>query len=286
MKDIVDRHYGRLFPAFFISRKLTANQSINFSYSRRINRPAFTDLAPFIFFFDPNTFVSGNSALQPAITDNIKVDYTFKKYLLSASYSYEDNYIAVFQSRIDPKTNKQVLFAENLHAVQSVSLLLSMPFTIRPWWSMQNNISGIWQNASLDNDHNLPRSNVKQANVNLRNIQSFQLPGDFSMELSGSYQSASIFGRYKVQGYGQLDVGVQKKFKNHNEKIRLAYTNIFSSNKWVWQTNTGSDNFSRTTLQFSKATVQITYSRNFGRNSVKAARDRTTGAAEERGRVQ
>ena len=145
-------------------------------------------------------------------------------------------------------------------------------------------MTGIWQQATLNDGDK--RSKVTQANINLRVMQSFLLPRNFSMELNGSYQSASIFGRYKVKAYGQMDFGVQKKLKNHNEKLRVAYTNIFSSDKWVWQTNTGADNFSRTTLQFNKASVQLTYSRNFGCNSVKAARDRATGAAEERSRVQ
>ncbi len=59
VKNIVDRHYGSLFPSFFISRKLNQENSINFAYSRRITRPAFTELAPFVLFIDPNTFFSG-----------------------------------------------------------------------------------------------------------------------------------------------------------------------------------------------------------------------------------
>jgi outer membrane receptor protein involved in Fe transport len=284
MKDLVDRHYGRLFPTFFISRKIADDQSINFSYSRRINRPPFTDLAPFIFFFDPNTFFSGNPALQPSINDQFGFGYTLRRYLITANYSYENDFIAVFQSRIDPKTNKQLIFAENLRAVQTLSLQFSAPVNITKWWTLQSNISGTWQQADLGNENKGLK--VKQVNLNLRVIQTFTLPKDISMELGGFYQSASIFGRYRVNGYGQLDFGFQKKFKTHNQKIRLAYTDIFSTSKWIWRTNISDDNFARTTLQFTKATIQLTYSRSFGRNSVKAARQRMTGAAEEKDRIR
>ena len=117
-------------------------------------------------------------------------------------------------------------------------------------------------------------------------MQNFQLPKNYSVELTAFYQTASIFGRYKVEPYGKVDIGIQKKFKNNNERLRLAATNIFSTFKWVWLTNIETDNFSKTTLQFSKATINLTYSRNFGRNTVKAARERNTGSAEERRRVQ
>lgn len=283
-KNIVDRHYGRLFPSFFISRKINDDQAISFSYSRRINRPTFNDMAPFIFFWDPNTFFSGNAALQPAISETIKTDFTYKKLLASLSYSYDNNSIAGFQSRVDPKTNKQVIFAENLDYLQTVTLVLALPFDIIKSWSMQNNLTGTWQQASTA--YNSDPLKIALVNLNIRTIQNFQLLKDYSIELTAFYQTASIFGRYKVEPYGQVDVGIQKKFKNNNERLRLAGTNIFSTYKWVWVTHIETDNFSKTILQHNKATISLTYSRSFGRNSVKAARERNTGSAEERERVQ
>ncbi len=284
VKNIVDRHYGRLFPSLFISRRMNDDQTINFSYSRRINRPTFNDMAPFIFFFDPNTFFSGNPALQPSISETIKTDLTYKKILLSLSYSYDDNSIAIFQTRIDPKTNKQIIFAENLNYLQTASIVLALPFNINKWWSMQNNIIGTWQ--QIGTTYANISLKVQLANLNIRTTQNFQLPKDYSIELTAFYQTASIFGRYIIEPYGEVDLGLQKKFKNNNERLRLAVTDIFSSFKFIWRTNMETENFAKTILQFSKATISLTYSRNFGRNSVKATRDRNTGSAEERGRVQ
>lgn len=283
-KDLVDRHYGRLFPSLFISHKLTEKQSVNFSYTRRINRPAFTDMAPFIFFFDPNTFFSGNAALQPSVTDNIKADFTFSKNLLSVGYSHDNDFIALFQSTIDPKTNKQIIFTENLNYVNTASFIAAIPIDINKWWALQTNLTGIWQKAAFNSEAG--KSKADQAHLNIRISQSFQISKNYSAELNGYYQTASIFGRYKVKPYGQLDAGIQKKFRNNNEKLRLAVNNIFSSVKWAWQTNTGMDNFSKTELRFNGITVNLSYSRSFGRNSVKSARDRSTGSSEESGRVR
>lgn len=282
-KNIVDRHYGNLFPSLFISRKISELKSINFSYSRRINRPTFNDLAPFIFFFDPNTFISGNAALQPSISDNVKADYTFKQMLFSLSYSYDNNSIAGFQSKIDPKTNKQVFFAENMNFLRTVSMVVALPVVIKKWWNVQNNLTGTWQQASGTLD-NAPFE-IKLANVNMRMMQNFLLPKNYSVELAGVYQSSSIFGRFKVKPYGQVDVGIQKKFKTKNQRLNLAVTDVFSTYKWVWVTNVESLNFSRTSLQFTRATINLTYSRNFGSNTVKASRGRNTGSAEESKRV-
>jgi hypothetical protein len=284
VKDTIDRHYGRLFPSIFISRKINDDQSINFSYSRRINRPTFNDMAPFIFFFDPNTFISGNAGLQPAISENLKADFIFKKLLASLSYSYDDNSIAGFQSSIDTKTGKQIFFAENLDYLKTVSLVVAMPFELTRWWSMQNNVIGTWQQASTT--YLKTPIKIQQANLNVRTTQNFQFPKNYSLEITAFYQTTSIFGRFKVEPYGKLDIGIQKKFKNNNERLRLAVQDVFSSLKSVWVTNVDSENFSKTHLQYSRATFNLTYSRNFGRSSVKAAQNRSGGSAEERRRVQ
>ena len=174
VKDIVDRHYGRLFPSLFVSRKISDDKTVNFSYSRRIERPTFNDMAPFIFFFDPNTFISGNASLQPAISETIKGDFILDKNLFSVSYTYDDNSIAAFQSRIDQKTGKQVFFAENFNNMQTVSLVASIPLEPTRWWSTQTNLTGTWQQASTTY-LNAPVK-IQQANLNARTTQLFQLP--------------------------------------------------------------------------------------------------------------
>ena len=53
---IVDLHYGKIFPTFYLSRKLKENNTVQFAYSRRIDRPTFNQLAPFVLLLTPDTF--------------------------------------------------------------------------------------------------------------------------------------------------------------------------------------------------------------------------------------
>src|SRR5665213_2977109 len=104
--NIVNRKYGELFPTFYVSKKINDDNSMNFSYSRRITRPTFNDLAPFTIFFDPKTFFTGNPALQPAIANAVQASYVYKNYIFSLSYTHENNTIERFQTdRIDTVTN-------------------------------------------------------------------------------------------------------------------------------------------------------------------------------------
>ncbi|TAL50486.1 MAG: TonB-dependent receptor, partial [Chitinophagaceae bacterium] len=136
VKTIVDRHYGNLFPSFFFLHKINDSNSVNFSYSRRIWRPSFADLAPWVIFYDPKTFQTGNPALLPSITDAVNASYTYKNKMLSLSYSYISDPINN-QPALDEKANRLVNTVTNGKNFRIFTINLSLPFTITKWWSMQ-----------------------------------------------------------------------------------------------------------------------------------------------------
>ncbi|MEJ7679885.1 MAG: outer membrane beta-barrel family protein [Segetibacter sp.] len=229
-KNIVDRHYGRLFPTLFLSRKINDKNSFNLSYSRRITRPTFNDLAPFVIFLDPTTFISGNPALQPSISDAVKGDYLYKNFIFSLTYTYEKDPIASFQTKVDPKTNRQYISAENLNYQKTLNASFSLPFTLTNWWNMQNNLTGEWQ--QINALYNNAPITVEQKNLQFFSSQNFKLPKDFSAELSGFYQSGGLFGRSVFKSIYSVNFGIQKKISERAGSLRFGVDNIFNSLKF------------------------------------------------------
>ena len=284
-KNIVDRRYGRWFPTLFLSRKLNDTHSFNLSYNRRITRPTFNDLAPFVIFLDPTTFISGNPALQPSISDALKGDYLYKNFIFSLTYTYAKDPIASFQSKVDPKTNKQYVSAENLNYQKTLNISFSLPFSLTKWWNMQNNLAGEWQQINVL--YNNAPITVEQKNFQIFSSQNFKLPKDFSIELSGFYRSGGLFGRSIFKSIYTVNCGIQKKISEKAGSLRFGVDNIFNSLKFKANQNYPEHNLiSQANLVFANRNFKLTYTCKFGNSVLKSQRNRTTGSEEERGRVQ
>jgi hypothetical protein len=284
--DIVDRNYGEFFPTFYFTRTIDENNSANFSYSRRITRPTFNDLAPFTIFFDPKTFFTGNPALQPAIANAVQASYIYKNYIFSLAYTYEKNSIEGFQTvRVDSISNMLYLSAKNFNYEQYLTASVATPVNITSWWTMQNNMNVNWR--QVNTIYNDAPVQLQVVYYNVISSQRFNFPNELSFELSGMYSSASYFGTAKLKYLYQVDAGVQKKFNKGTDNVRFSANDIFNSGSdYRFEENIPIPGaIIKGRLNFGLVAFKLTYTRNFGNRSLKDKRDRATNAENELQRV-
>ena len=280
---LVDTQDGYLFPTFFVQKNLQNENSMGFSYARRITRPTFNELAPFVFFVDPNTFLSGNPDLKPAISDAMKLDYTIKQLLISFQYSYTKDEIAPFQPTIDQNSNEQTLSTQNLSYFRSYVINTSFPIHFAPWWELRSNFSGKYQVFKTAHLNENPTLNSYGVTANL--VNTIDLPGEFSMEISGYYQSRSVWGIMQFEPMGSVNAGIQKRIADGRGSLRLSADDIFRTSLWRSNTDVPSANLdSQLFYDFSSRNVKMTFTWNFGNSKIKSV-DVSTGSEEEQGRV-
>ncbi len=282
--NIVDRKYGRLFPSLFLSRTISKESSLGVSYSRRITRPTFNDLAPFVIFTDPNTYFAGNAALQPAISNTLKADYRFKGTLVTLQYTHEDSTIASFQAQVKEGTNKQYSISNNLKNQKTLSFTISQSYAPTKWWSMYANLTGIWQQTNAY--YNGAPIRVEVPNLTATTMQSFLFPKQMSLELTGYFNSGGLFGIFKLQPFGAANAALQKKFKKNGGKLSLGYDNIF--NTMVFRSKADIPALGQVfqySLQFTQPTVKLSWSCPFGNQKMKTS-TRVLRSEDERKRVQ
>jgi len=278
----VKRDYSNLFPSLFFLHNIKEDQSVNFTYSRRIWRPSFSDLAPYVIFLDPKTFSTGNPALQPAIIDAASTAFTIKNKIITFSYDHISHLINEVP-KIDEATNKMVKAVQNSQGAQSLSLGLSLPFTISKWFNIQNNLTGTWSQMNA-----FYKAAVKTENFGyyLNCGQNFILPKDFSIGLTEYYNSGSIWGLYHFKPSGSVDIGAQKKLGKSRSVLSLNLNNVFNTQTGRIYADIPEQNLViRINQTYSYPGISLTFIKNFGNDKVTGKRERSTGAEDEKNRA-
>lgn len=132
--------YTKLFPNVFVKYPFNENnnQFISFSYTRRITRPQYTLLNPFVYLLNQFTIKKGNPYLQPAISQALSVTYSFTKSLAaSANYSFTKDALSDVNLN---QGNYNIETFGNLSSSQSLSFGVNYSHEITKWWSTFNDI--------------------------------------------------------------------------------------------------------------------------------------------------
>jgi len=279
---VVDRNIGRFFPSVFLTHDINQQNSLNFSYVKRINRPAFSDMAPFVIFLDPSTSFGGNAALQPAVVHSVQAGYRFKDFNITAQYSREDSSIVRFQNRFNPAENTQLIVPDNLQDQQIVTASLAFPIRIAGWWRMRYSATYTWRESSVRDNSGI--LTFRNNNLAVNGSQSFTLGGSLSAEISGFFQTRSQVGNVTFDPLGSLNAGIQKQFSN-NSRLSFNITDMLNSLKRTGITDLAAEEFfANRTFDFSQRTFKLTYNVSFGNQKIKGARNRDS-AREEQERI-
>jgi outer membrane receptor for ferrienterochelin and colicin len=280
--QVVDRSLNRLFPSLFLSHDINQQNSLNFSYGKRINRPAFSDMAPFVIFLTPNTSFGGNAALQPAIAHTFQAGYRYGDFNITAQYSIEDSSIVRFQNRFNPGENTQIIVPDNLKEQQIFSTSIAFPFRVTAWWRMRYSATYTWRESTMRDGPEMLM--FRNNNLALNGSQSFTFGNNFSAEISGFYQTQSQVGNVRFDPLGSLNFGVSKQFSN-SSRLSFNMTDLLNTLKRSGVTNLENDDFFvNRTFDFSQRTFNLTYTFSFGSQNVKGARNRDS-AREEQQRI-
>ncbi len=283
--NIVDRNRGRWFPSIFLSNQLDEDNKLQLSYSRRIDRPSFKQLAPWFIFFDPTTVDTGNPTLRASISNAIRASYSWKTVQVDFQYTHTNNLIGRFQPSVDIETNTQVNGSKNFDDALLAAMTVSFPVKITSFWEFRSSWTAQWTRVN---------DNAEGENLSFENTSwyangssTIKLPKQFSLEMNGVYFSPALSGIIVWQSFNRFDIGIQKVFNNNNGTLKFAVSDLFTGGNWDGELDDPDIDFKLDSyFGFAERVFRLTYSRQFGNSKLKGQRKRATGSAEEQRRVQ
>ena len=273
--------YTNLFPTVFVGYNPSEKNQFSFSYGRRINRPNYEDLNPFLFFLDKYTYGAGNPFLRPQYSNVFELNHTFRQFLTtSLNYSHTKD---LFNETFEEKGFATIVRQGNYGFMNDLSLSLSAQVPVAKWWSANiyaegkyNQFKGILYGEDL---------NIHATTYLLNVTNQFKMNKGWSAELSGFYRTPGIEGQIQIKSMGQLSAGLQKQVLNSKGTIKLNVRDILKT-----QHPSGNINFQNTAATFSQkndnrvATLSFTY--RFGKPIKGIQKRKTGGAGDEQNRVK
>lgn len=281
--EIVERDYTDFFPSFGLSYQMNPKNNFQLNYSRRLNRPSYQDLNPFRNRLDELTFEQGNPFLNPEYTHSIQLSHSWNyKLNTSISFSHSEELI----TRITDTTEVTSAFITHLNLADqyAYSINVSAPIPINDWWNTYTSMTGVRTHNSADfGDGKIV--DISVTTFNIYSQQSFNLPKGISMEISGWYNSPSIWGgTFRMDAMWSLSAGIQKQFLDDQLTIKLGVDDIFLSTNW-----SGTSDFGALFLNVNgredsrRFKINMTYK--FGNQQVKVKR-RNAGLEDESNRIK
>ena len=276
------RNYNSLFPTVFVSYKATDKHQFGMSLGRRIDRPAYQNLNPFLYFIDNYTYESGNPYIKPQFTINAEISHTYNSFLTTTlNYSRTTDFMTETFEQLNYAT---IVRDGNIGVRQNAGISISAQLKPTKWWnaSLYGNYNYNVYNGVLYGED----VNVKASNITFNVNNQFRFNKGWSAELSGFYRTKGVEGQIMIQPMGQMSAGVFKLVFKGKGTLRLNVRDIFYT-----QQAKGNIDFQQTRARFENLRDSrlgsIAFTWRFGKPIKTQQNNRKTGGAtDEQNRVR
>jgi hypothetical protein len=280
------RNYTSLFPTAYVNYQLNAKHTFTLTYGRRINRPNYQDLNPFVWFLDSLTYRQGNPFLLPQFSNNFEFRHAHKTGVTTVlNYTSTND---VISQVLKQQGRTTFLTPDNVARLQNVGIAITVPVKMNKWWTSNvflnvynNHFNGLYFNAAK-NTNDVIDLQYTSFMLNVTNTFSFQK--GWSGELSGWYRAKTVEQLNIADPMYFLTMGVQKNIMKGKGTIRFNFRDPFHWQKFGAYTNYSNIDV-RMTNKWNNRALNLSFSYRFGKSTVQQARRRTTGATEEESRA-
>lgn len=277
------RRYTNLFPTVYLSYKFDtlANNQVGINYGRRIDRPYYQDLNPFISPLDKFTYYVGNPFLKPAFTNSFELSHTYKN-KITTTLSY---------SKIKDDVNETIEITNGLYfsrpgnigTKEIKTISVDAGFDPAKWLNIHAYTE--FTNISSRSNFYTGQLNTSGSYWFINSNARITLGKGWDGELSGNYRTKLYDAQFIIGTLWQANAALQKKLSS-STTLKMSVNDIFYSRKVTGQiTNLASADASWVNKADSRF-VTLSLSYRFGKAIANQRKHDATGAESEQNRVK
>ena len=291
VKSPFDNPYTKIYPSAFLLYKLTDRQSMQFGYSKKVNRPNRRTLSPF-----PNNtqdisrLRNGNPYLRPEYSDVMELSFSSnsRKLNLNMSSSYKNTSDVImwwdrdYMTFIDTErpsgpdtTTYEILTAGNAENSKSINFSGNIMYRPMPLASIM--IWGYSWNSTIS-DEGEADFNGNSRGMGFGGRLTLNIPTIARIELSGNGRGKMKITTGSIPSNYRVNLGIQRSFMKNRLSVTFKVNDLFDTGKFIIDTENevrnGEDEIIYNQLMYAerqrqKRNTSIVLNYNFGKQQKK-----------------
>lgn len=276
-------NYTQLFPTVYLQYAASETNSFVVNYGRRLRRPDYENLNPFVEFLDRYTFEQGNPNLRPQFSHNIELSHTFKGFLTTTFNYTKTNNIIQQVIEQNEATNESFVKQANIANQRQYGISVSAFKQIK---NFSGNIYANVFNNEMTGIVNNTMVTMGATTAMFNGSVSYKFKKGLTTEISGFYRTAGVEGVFRIGAFGMMNLGASLPVLKTKGTIRLNVRDVLWS-----QRIKGESKFGNIDAQFQNyrdsrvATITFTYRLAKGKLNGNTRR-KSNAAADEQNRVK
>lgn len=254
-----EKSFLSLFPTVFVSYKLNEQNTFELDYGRRVTRPSYRDLNPFLSYLSQYSVSSGNPDLLPQYKNSIALRYNYKNRLFSevscGKVSDMINPVIDYDeaSKIVLKTLHNYADKYNMHAG------ISLNKELRPWWTLTSSCD-FYFNEYRDSSNDFLASSVGYS-ASISN--EFKI-NKWSFFAFYNYNSGDLQSLIERNGESHwMSASVAKRLWKDTATVKLSVDDPFALYRYTPR-STWNGVTTDSEMQYATQGVNLAFTYNFG----------------------
>lgn len=230
--EVNPRKYLNFFPSAHVSYDLPQGHAIQVSYSRRVRRPQYNDLSPFMTYSDNRNYWSGNPDLNPEFTHAFEVGHI--KYLDKASVSsslyYRNTKGKILHIKTVDDQGNSLTYPRNLATENSFGLELTGSYSVFSWWKTDasfNFFRAITDGSNLNDEF---KSDTYSWLMRL--LSKATVWKNMDIQLRGNYEAPQQTPQGRRRSIATMDLAVSKDVLKDKATLTLNVLDVFNSRRY------------------------------------------------------
>jgi len=220
----IDKNYFQLFPTLFLSDKLDDQNTFNFQFGRRTDRPDYHELVPFRRPLSATLYFQGNPNLRPNLDWHTEITWAYHNtFFITAAYDVVRDYLRTFPY-LDSNKTTMTRIPTNVQGARSWNVNISYNKEFANWFTTNTTVS-VYQNSFNGSANGFSLDDAGFPTVDLVSNNSFRCSDKLSFEADFEYESKRQFVGSIYPAYLDWSLALKQKILHDNGSITINAIN-------------------------------------------------------------